>query len=137
MSRENVAVAREGYQALNEAYRTGDFLTAIEKACHPDVVLKTSGMFPETGEYHGHEGMREFTANQAEAFEEMSIQPEEFIDAGDKVVVPVRFGGKARHSGIQAEFSVVHVWTLRDGKALRLDMYQNRDEALEAAGMRK
>jgi hypothetical protein len=66
---------------------------------------------PETGEYRGYEGLQEFTSNQAEAFEEMSVQPAEFIDVGDQVVVPVRSAGTARHSGIETTFSVVHVWT--------------------------
>src|SRR3989440_1843019 len=57
------------------------------------------GMFPETGEYHGYAGLREFTSNQAEAFEQMSVQPAEFVDAGDQIVVPVRFGGTARAEG--------------------------------------
>jgi uncharacterized protein len=140
MSQENVEMVRglwEPFKGVDEAYKTGEFTPAIEAACHPDIVLRTSGMFPETGEYRGHEGVREFTANRAEAFEEISVQPEEFIDAGDRVVVPVRFGGKARHTGMTAEFSVVHVWTIHQGKATDLDIYRSRAEALEAAGLRE
>ena len=92
-------------------------------------------MFPETGEYHGYAGLREFTTNQAEAFEQMWVQPAEFIDAEDRVVVPLRFGGKARHTGIEAAFSVVHVWTIRDRRVSRLDMYRGREEALQAVGL--
>jgi ketosteroid isomerase-like protein len=50
-------------------------------------------------------------------------------------VVPLRFGGTARHTGIDATFSVVHVLTIRDHKIARLDMYQSRDEALKAVGL--
>jgi ketosteroid isomerase-like protein len=92
-------------------------------------------MFPESGEYRGYDGLRQFTMNQAEAFEQMSVQPAEFVDAGDRVVVPVRFGGKARHTGIETTFSVVHVWTIRDGKVSGLDMYQSREDALQAVGL--
>jgi hypothetical protein len=42
-------------------------------------------MFPESGEYHGFDGLRRFTENQAEAFEEISVEPTEFIDAGQHV----------------------------------------------------
>ena len=69
-----------------------------------------------------------------EAFREMWIEPEEFIDAGDKLVVPVRFGGQARHTGIELEFTFVHVWTMRDGKSIRMDVFETRREALEAVG---
>jgi ketosteroid isomerase-like protein len=135
MSQEDVEFVRGIYENLTDAYKTGDYTQLIEDFCHPDVVLKTSGMFPETGDYTGYEGLRAFTANQAEALEQMWVQPAEFIDAEDRVVVPLRFGGKARHTGIEAAFSVVHVWAIRDRRASRLDMYRGREEALKAVGL--
>ena len=135
MSEENVGVARSAYAALNEAYRSGEFAGSLDAFSHPDIVLRTSGMFPETGEYRGREGVRSFTTNQAEAFEEMWIEPLEFIEAGERVVVPVRFGGKTRHTGIPAEFSVVHVLTIHEGKVRGIEMFRTKPEALEAAGL--
>jgi hypothetical protein len=52
----------------------------------------------------------------------------------DSVVVPVRLGGRARHTGIDIEFTRVHVWTYRSGKVLRLEMYASEAEALDAVG---
>ena len=132
MSQENIDLVRRCYDAMNEAYRTGDLGKPMEEFCHADVVLRTSGMFPESGDYEGHEGLREFAANQAEAFEQMWVRPDEFIDAEDRVVVPVHFGGEARHTGIAVAFSVIHVWTVRDLRVARLDMYRSRAEALDA-----
>jgi ketosteroid isomerase-like protein len=137
VSQENVELARRGYAGLNAFYKGGDFLPAIRETCDPEVVLKPSGLFPEAGEMRGHEGMLLFAERQAEAFEEMWIEPQEFIDAGDRVVVPLRFGGRARHTGIEAEFSVVHVWTVRNAKAIRIDMYRSKAEALDVAGRRE
>ena len=137
MSEENVRLVQRIYENLNEAYETGDYMQLIEDFCHPDVVLKTSGMFPETGDYTGYEGLRAFTANQADSLEQMWANPAEFIDAEDRVVVPLQFGGKARHTGIEAAFSVVHVWTIRDRRVSRLDMYRGREEALNAAGLKE
>jgi ketosteroid isomerase-like protein len=135
MSQENVEIVQRIYENLKDAYKTGDYMQPIEDFCHPDVVLKTSGMFPETGDYSGYAGLRAFTANQAEALEQMWAKPAEFIDAEDRVVVPLRFGGKARHTGIEAAFSVVHVWSIRGRRASRLDMYRGREEALKAVGL--
>jgi ketosteroid isomerase-like protein len=140
MSKENVELARRGYAALNEAYRSGDvndLLPIAEEMWDPDVVLRTSGTFVESGEWHGHEGLLQFTANQMEAFKEMWIEPQEFIDAGDIVVVALRFGGQARHTGIEVEFSYVHVITIRNGKTLRIDVYESKSKALEAVGLRE
>jgi ketosteroid isomerase-like protein len=138
MSQQNVEFARRGYAALNETYRNGDvnaLLPIAEEMWDPEIVLRTTGAWPESGEWHGHDGVLEFTRDQMEALNSMWIEPEEFIDAGDKVVVFVRFGGQARHTGIDAEFSVAHVWTLREGKALRVDMFERKSQALRAAGL--
>jgi len=48
---------------------------------------------------------------------------------------PVRFGGTARHTAIEIDFAAVHVFTMCEGRATRLDMYATLDEALEAAGI--
>ena len=137
MSRENVELVRRGYMRLNDAYREGRLDTNfVEEMWHRDCVLKPAGILPESREMRGHEGVAKFTAAQMEAFDQMTAEPDEFIEAADKVVVPFRFGGVARHSGIPIEFSVVHVWTVRDGKVARLDMYRTKAEALEAAGLR-
>jgi uncharacterized protein len=135
MSQENVEIVQRNYERINEAYKTGDYLQPMEDICHPDVVLRTTGMFPESGDYHGYEGLRQFTRNQAEAFEQMWVRPAEFVDAGDQVVVPLSFGGTARHTGIETIFSVVHVWTINESKVARLDMYRSREDALKAVGL--
>ena len=134
MSRQNVELIRRGYERWNEAYKTGDFMPLIEELCDPELVLRPAGILPDSSEMHGHGGMLSFTTNQAEAFEGLSLVPEEFIDAGDRVVVPVRLGGRARHTGLEIEFRLVHVCTVRAGKLARVDMYASKHEALEAVG---
>ena len=95
MSQENVALARRGYAALNAAYESGevnDLLPILDEIWEPDVVLKGTGSVLAGGEeWHGHDGMLRFTASQMEAFQQMSLEPLEFIDAGDQLVVPVRW----------------------------------------------
>jgi ketosteroid isomerase-like protein len=138
MSQENVEIVRRGYDAISSVYSTGevnDLLPFLEANYDPDVVLKTSGMFPETAEVHGHSGMLRFVSTQMEAFQKMWIEPQEFIDADNRVVVPVRFGGEARHTGLEVEFSVVHVASFRAGKVARIDIYRSKAEALEATGL--
>jgi|SRR5438874_9517924 len=131
---ENLDLVRSIYAALNDAYRTGEYAAQdVAAFAHPHVVLRTSGMFPESGEYYGHDALRQFALNQAQAFESMAVKPLEYIDVGARIVVPVHFGGKARHTGIDATFEVVHVWTFRDGKVSELAMFRSRDEALQAA----
>jgi ketosteroid isomerase-like protein len=152
MSQENVEivrqfykVAREAYEridALQEAHESGDFsafLTDADTTLDADVVLRPpeDSPFPEAGtrEWHGREGFLRFVAGQTEGFQSMWIKTEEFIDAGEKVVVPVQFGGMARHTGLEVTFDVVQVLTIRDGKVAEFDIYTSKAEALKAVGL--
>ena len=103
----------------------------------PAIVLRTADTFVESGEWRGYEGLLRFTSEQMQAFEQMWIEPEEFIDAGDVLVVPVRFGGRARHTGIDVEFSYVYVITIQNGRTVRVDVYESKAQALEAVGLRE
>jgi ketosteroid isomerase-like protein len=134
MSQENVALARQGYEAMNEGFRTGRF-TTLERFFDPEVVLVQSGVLPDSGKMRGYEGLLRFISRQAEAFDEFRAEPKAFIDAGDKVVVPLRVGGRARYTGLQVHFDLVHVLTGRDGKCTRLEIYLTESEALEAVGL--
>jgi ketosteroid isomerase-like protein len=73
-------------------------------------------------------------AEQMQAFEKGStwLEPLEFIDAGDRLVVAYRFGGRGRHTEIEVEFSFAHVVTIHEAKAARVDMYETKQQALEA-----
>jgi ketosteroid isomerase-like protein len=136
MSAENVEFVRRAYAATNRMLTRREVDRAlIEELWTPDCVLRPAGILPESSEMHGHDGIAKFIGNQMEAFDELQVETREFIDARDRVVVPIRFGGKARYTGMDVAFDVVHVVTVRDGKVARTDMYRERDEALEAVGL--
>jgi ketosteroid isomerase-like protein len=86
--------------------------------------------------YRGHAGMRSYMASVYEAFEDYRPEVEELIDVGDQVLTLAIEHGRGRGSGagVQAN-KTAHVWTLRDGKAVRLDLYLDRDKALKALGL--
>ena len=131
----DVELVHQGYGALNEAFESGDFqpfIEFIEQRCDPRIVLKPAGVFPESAEMRGHEGMMRLLTAQAEAFETLRIEPHEVVEVRDRIVVSVSFGGRARHTGLDVDVSVAHVWTVRNHKALRLDMYASKTDALEA-----
>lgn len=138
MAKGDVELARAGYEAVNEAYRTGDwgpFMQHAETAFDPDIVLEDgseSGTFTE-GEWRGVDGLVGFIGGQTDVLEDMWVRPEEFIEVGDRLVVPLTFGGRATHTGIPVELSVVHVFTMRDGRGVRLQLFRDRDQALAAA----
>ena len=84
MSEENVEIARRGYAAYNR-----DGPHAIIEYLDPEVEWGTPEQDPfMTGTYRGHEGVRRFLDEFFELFEEARIEPEEFLDAGDRVDGP-------------------------------------------------
>jgi len=134
MSGENVDLVRQAYEAWNR----GD-LDAAFGFLDPDVEVSVPPDFPETGTFHGRAEIRRWVENElVAALEEVRAEPERFFDAGDQVVVFVRYSGRGKESGLDVRGAIVdgHVWTLRDGKALKLRMYQGTGAALEAAGLR-
>jgi ketosteroid isomerase-like protein len=64
-------------------------------------------------------------------------EAEEYIDAGGHVVAFTRYRGTGKESSVEVDTRGAHVWTMRDGKAVRLEVFSARRRALEAAGLRE
>jgi ketosteroid isomerase-like protein len=65
-------------------------------------------------------------------------EPEELIDAGDKVLAFIRTSARGKASGAEVEARVANVWTFRDGKPVELKYFgEDRGAAREAAGLRE
>jgi uncharacterized protein len=131
MSQENVEIVRRGYEHYN---RTGEADYAF---LDPEIVYDVSRRTFDPLVYHGHEGVRKFLALIREQWTTMRLEPQEFVDAGDKVVVSIRLVGVDKESGVETTANAAHVWTFRDGKVVRQTTFQTMDEALEAAGLRE
>ena len=131
MSAENVEIVRSGLEAFAEGR-----LEAVFAVCDPGIELEVSDAYfdaPRT--YRGHEGMRELFAAQAEVFAPFRLEPEEFLDAGDQVVVIASAGGLARESGVEVMGRFGHLWTVRGGRIVRFKEFKDPDEALAVAGL--
>lgn len=131
MSRENVEIVRAGYARFMS---TGEFDPGIVT---PDFVWDMSNYrgWPEQQVYEGAEGARTFLDEWTGAWDDWEMEVDALHDAGDKVVAIVRQRGRSKGVGMPVEMSFAQVWTLRDGKQARMDVYSDPDEALEAAGM--
>jgi len=131
MSQENVEIVRRGYEyfaATGEVRADG---TA------PDFVWDMSKFrgWPEQQTYEGREGARMFLRDWLEAWDGWELEVEEYHDAGDKVVAIVRQRGRSKTSGLPVDMSFGMIWTIRDGKQARMEMYADPAEALEAVGL--
>lgn len=139
MDAEDVEVAREGYRAISQFYETRDpepIRRHLERFFQPDAVLSAGSpeVFVE-GEWSGHDGIFRFMTNQLEAFEGMWIEPQDFVEAGEEwLLVPIRFGGRTRHTGIEIELSPVHAFHLSDGRVTEFRIYRTMPEAIAGIG---
>lgn len=130
MSQENVDRLLAGYDYTN---RTGEF---DPEAVHPDMVLDISTFRGaiEPGPYQGVDEANAFLARWLDAFENWSMEVEEFFDSGDRVITILRQHGQPKHGGPDVEMRVAHVWTFRDGLVARMEMYASREEAWKLPG---
>ncbi len=131
MSVENLAIVREGFERfVTEGELAPDLAT-------DDFVWDMSNFhgWPEQQVYEGPEGAGAFLSTWLEAWEDWELEVESLRDAGDKVVALVRQHGTSKAAGMPVEMSFAQVFTLRDGKQSRMDMYSDRGEALASAGL--
>ena len=129
MSRENVELVK----AAIEAWNREDWDTALQNAAPGCELDMSRAVGPVSGVLDLAQ-LRLVLVDFAEHFESARVEPHEFIEAGDLVVVPWTLHVRGR-GGIEAASRVAIVWTIRDGAIERMSMYQERQEALEAVGL--
>lgn len=83
----------------------------------------------------GLEEMRAALEHWRAEWEDYKVMPEGFVDVDDHVVATVRLRGRGRGSGVEIDALFHDVYTLRDGKIVRMDQFTERSEALRAAGL--
>jgi ketosteroid isomerase-like protein len=126
----------EAVQRAYDAFARGDIET-LTTFLAPDIEWRTTPDVPFLGTYSGLDeflrGMDEWTG----AFEEVTTEVEEMIDAGEKVIVHHRMRGRGRDSGVEVDLAIYQVVAVRHGKLTHMHDYLTREEALEAAAQRR
>ena len=134
MSRGDVEIVRAIYDEWAEGR-----LTTYLHLFHPDVVYTRSSAQEGdvlAGEWHGLDALTRAAVDWFETFESLRVEAERFTEVGDSVLVFTRHTGTAKESGLPTGGEFADVWTLRDGRVVRLDQYRERTTALEAVGLR-
>jgi ketosteroid isomerase-like protein len=127
MRDEDVEAVRDGYRAWNRGEAMSDLVA-------PDIEWHPGPDAPEAGEHTGRESFVAFVTSWREAFDDFRLEPEEIVTVGDHVIVVVRQSGRGRGSGVELDIRTVHVWTIRDRKAVAWAAFRHREEALAAIG---
>ena len=128
MSRENVEVVRRVFDALERGELHGGLALFDEEV----IVRPIIGPI-----WHGREGVLGMAVDWTEGLAAWSMTAEEFIDAGNHVVVRVHQTGVGKASGVPITSDYWFVFTVRTGRVVRWDMHADRREAFEAVGLRE
>ena len=128
MSQENVEIVRRMYEAQNGE----EFFGFLD----PDVVWINYSSAPETRPYIGHDGVREWVRGFQTHIGDFRFEPTEVLDAGgDQVVTVHRITAAGTTSGVPVEQTASSLITLANGKIVRVQGFETRADALEAAGL--
>ena len=131
MSRANVETLRRIYERWGE----GDFSAGFE-LYDPFVVLVLRPEFPESGPHYDRDGIRTYMREDfLQDFAGATITGEEFLDAGDSVVVQVDQRATGAKSGAPVRMRYYQVWTFQNGSVIRIESIMERRDAFETADL--
>jgi ketosteroid isomerase-like protein len=122
----NIELIRRGYSAWNR----GDIEAAVELASVDFEWVAPADLVGARGG-RGREEFGRYLRSFTEVWEDFRCEPEQFWSAGDTVLVLVRETGQGKLSGARVHHHLIHVWTLRDGRAVRMEGHVERQGTLE------
>jgi ketosteroid isomerase-like protein len=129
MSAADVELITRMYRAWN----SGD-VEALADVFHTEVELRPAlSAFLASTVYRGHDGVATWYQETYEPWVELHAEPQRFIDAGERVVVVVALHARVRQVDVEGE--IAQVVTVRDGRIVRLDGYEEPDDAFAAVGV--
>jgi len=133
MSQENV----EKVRAAMEAWNRGDWEGALEDTAPEFVVDNSTSLGEWRGVHRGADQVKRMWQKFTEPWESVNIEIDEFIEAGEDVVVTRQTARFVGRDGIELPGPVRSgwLWTFRDGAAIRVVVYNDLEDALEAAGL--
>ena len=132
MSQENVEIVRAAFEAFLE----GDQEKTAQLVDPALEFHGTVGGLQEGQVAHGQSEIDQtFESEDLEAWEERRLEPEEFIDAGDDIVVLLHEYRRGKGSGVELETETAVVVTVSGGRVVRIQGYMDRDAALAAVGL--
>ncbi len=132
MSEQNVALVRSIY----DAFAAGDIAGVVGRMS-PDMVWNEAENFPyaDGNPYRGADAiLGGVFARLGSEWDGFAAIPEEFLDAGDNVVVLGRYRGTCKATGQAMDAQMAHVWRVADGMAERFQQYTDTLQAARVMG---
>jgi ketosteroid isomerase-like protein len=126
---DNLEIVQRAIEAFNASGVDG-----ILPSIHPEFEATTPpDLASEPDTYRGHDGVRRWFDSFYEAMDDIRWDAHEYHEVGDRVVVEFTLRARGKTSGLDFGQNAVMVWSFRDGKAIRIQLFQTLEEALAAA----
>jgi ketosteroid isomerase-like protein len=132
LSQETIELAHRTYAAFNRRD-----LDEVLQVFDPDVEVHDPPEMPDSTVHYGREAVMRDWQRTFDSFDEFSIEIEDCRDLGDELLLMLRYRGRGRESGVTVDAPVAHVVTTRNGRLLKLRQFLDRQQALEAVGLRE
>jgi ketosteroid isomerase-like protein len=130
MDQAHVDLLRDFYDALNR-----DDVESAVQLCDPDVRVYLNPDVVAALPPRGHKEVASYLRGWFDSWDTYVPRPQEFIDAGEQVVVMVDLRARGKGSRFEIEEEMADVFTLADGSIVQLRLYVDRGVALDAAGI--
>lgn len=129
MSGDNLEIVKRSIEGFNASGVDG-----ILPLIHPEFEATTPpDLASEPDTYRGHDGIRRWFDSFYEVMDDIRWDAHELHEVGDRVVVEFTLRARGKTSGLDFGQDAVMVWSFRDGKAMRIELFQTLDEAMAAA----
>jgi uncharacterized protein len=134
LNHQEIEDATSGLRAAYAAFNRGDIDAAV-RILDPGIEWIEPPEFPGGGTYHGVEGAKQYLAQSRAGAAQVISEPEQFIPAGNRIVVFVHARVLPKGSNTWQEVQLADVYTFRKGRATTMRAFANRDDALQWAGV--
>lgn len=133
MSGSNVETVKRVYALAERAWRSEVDAAVLAQVYDPDIVIEERPDFPDSDTYQGYAGLTRWWTAFRDVYEDVRLEPQEFIPHGNRVVVRVRHVLRSK-GGVALEQEVAHVFTVRDERIVHMTGYTDVEEALRIVG---
>jgi uncharacterized protein len=109
---------REVVGSIYDAFARAD-IPALLSALDEEIDWRVPENLPHGGHFTGRDGVAQFFQSIGDRWESLTVDVEDVIAGGDRVVVLASIHGQLRATGEDTGYTAAHIWTLRDGRPLR------------------